>query len=321
MKKQKTLLISAQSFLKSQPLMAELTARCALASLNVKTLDTGDGAGLSEDKLRSSLPEIDYWLVGREPVNRNVLSNAKNLSKIVKYGVGLDNIDFDACKASQVEVLHSPGVNARHVAELTLGLMISSCRNIAKSSRLIAKGEWRKNGGYSLFGRTVGIVGCGHVGSALIELVKPFSCSILICDIRPMSASILETDKIQQVSLDDLLKCSDVVSLHVPLTNLTRGMLSDSQFQLMKSSSYLINTSRGAVIDQSSLRRALENHVIAGAACDVFEQEPLNDPELTSLLSFTGTPHIAGNSEEAVWAMGMAAVDALFSDEIIFTAR
>lgn len=291
--------------------MQELSDKCRLAGWILKPLQV-EGDVVSEKDLKTSLTGVHGWLVGRETVNEDVLAFADQLRCVVKYGVGLDNIDFTACHAANVEIHHSPGVNARYVAELTLGLMISSFRNISKSARLISQGIWQKNGGLSLFNKTVGIVGCGHVGSAFIELIQPFSCRVLVCDLVSKQ-EILESYGATQIDFRSLLTECDVVSLHVPLTDKTRKMMGQSEFELMKSTAFLINTSRGAVVDHEALVHALETRQIAGAAMDVFETEPLNDRRLSDSLNFTGTPHIAGNSREAVEAMGRAAMKALFN--------
>ena len=296
--------VSAQSFAKSKGLRDLLEDVCSPIA-SVEYYQHEDAS--SRERMIEFLRDKTIWLVGKEPVTQEFLAVAPQLEMIAKYGVGVDNIDFDACQKRGVQVHFEPGINADAVAELTIGLMLGLRRNIGMTSRLLSQGIWMKNGGSSLWDCTVGIVGFGNIGSRVGGLVNAFRCHVLINDILDKS---LEATKINAeiVDMASLLERSDIVSLHVPLTPQTKGFFGKKQFELMPQGSLLINTSRGQVVDHEELVSALTNGKIGGAALDVFEHEPLNDQRLYSLDHFLGTPHIGGNSQEAVWAMGKAAI-------------
>lgn len=279
--------------------------------ITIKTAPIAINGKLDRSMLPELLEDCSYWIVGREAVDSTVLSGAKKLEIISKYGVGLDNVDVSACSAhGGVRLVHRPGVNAQAVAEHTVGLMLGLSRKICEGSRHLFEGRWIKNGGVSLSGKTLGIIGYGHVGSALALLARSFNCQILAYDIIDKKSDLARVGGLP-VGLKKLLSSSDFVSVHVPLTDKTRHLIGQEEFDLMKSTSFFINTSRGEVVDEAALKRALKAGEIGGAALDVFSVEPFDDMELLSLPNFIGTPHTAGNSKEAVWAMGSAAVEEL----------
>ena len=158
-----------------------------------------------------------------------------------------------------------------------------------------------------LQGKTVGIIGCGHVGMEVVRLLKPFGCRVLVRDILDRNAFCSETGAIE-ASFDEVVGRADIVSLHVPLTDLTRNMIDDAVLKKMKPSSFLVNTSRGGVVDEPALKTALQNDALAGAALDVLSQEPPQDMELVSLPNLMVTPHIGGNAREVVEAMARSAI-------------
>jgi len=265
---------------------------------------------LSDDELIVFLKDSDAVILALEEINERVLRALPNLQVISKFGVGLDNIDFAACQKYGVKVLHRPGVNRFAVAELTLCLTISLFRNVFYTASKLSTGNWIKNGGRGLFGKTIGIIGFGNAGMAFADLLAPFDCNLKVVDILDKKLE-LKKYKAEQVNLEDLLKASDLISIHVPLTIETVGMVNHSFLDAMKESGYLINTARGEVVDLIALREALLNNKIAGAALDVYDVEPPTDYELLRLDNLIPTPHIAGNSYEATKAMGESAVDLL----------
>lgn len=269
-----------------------------------------EGKRFGEEELAEYLRDADAAVIGLEPLTRRVLDALPRLRVISKYGVGLDNLDADHARLLGKHVACTPGVNRRSVAEQTLGFLIGLFRNLFLGDRRIKSGEWRKEGGRTLTGRTVGIVGCGHIGTEVLRLLKVFECRLLICDILDKTDVAREFGA-AQVSLEELLEASEAVSLHVPLTEETNGMIGSSALAMMRRDAYLVNTSRGQVVDQAALKEALSKGAIAGAALDVFVQEPPTDAEFLSLPNLTVTPHIGANAREAVEAMGMAAIDGL----------
>ncbi len=249
-------------------------------------------------------------LVGRDPVTDRVLGQLPGIKIVSKYGVGLDNLDQTAMKVRGVALGWEGGVNRRSVAELTLAFMLSLCHNIGITGNRLKQGEWFKDGGIELRGKTVGIVGCGHVGQEVVRLLQPFGCRVLVRDILSMPEFCSEYQA-EEVEWDQVLAESDVLSLHVPLDDSTRSMIDQSAVSKMKLTAYLINTSRGEVVEEEALKLALDGGEIAGAALDVFAQEPPRDEDLITLPNLIVTPHIGGNAKEAVEAMALSAISHL----------
>ncbi len=264
----------------------------------------------TKDELKEFLKNVDGAIVGLDIVDEELLSSVKDLQVISKYGVGLNNIDFAATKKYNVEVVHTQGVNKRSVSELALASILSLCRNSYITSNLLKNGEWNKNGGIQLSGKTVGIIGVGHIGKDLVELLKAFRCKILVNDIINQSEYYKENELIE-VSKEELFRNSDIVTIHTPATDLTKDMINKHTLSLMKSTAFFINTARGDLVVQDDLKWALQNGVIAGAATDVYDSEPPTDEEFISLPNLICTPHIGGNAKEAVVAMGESAIDNL----------
>ncbi len=270
------------------------------------------GGRFSETELIEFLKDADAAVVGIESITDQVLSKIPHLKIISKYGVGLDSIDQEALKCRNITLGWTGGVNRRSVSELTLCFMLGLCRNVFGSGYSLKQSRWEKEGGWQLTRKTVGIIGCGYVGSDVIKLLAPLQCTLLICDIIE-KPEFCQEHNATQTSLENLIAESDVVSLHVPLTSLTAKMVDKSFLDKMKPTAYLVNTCRGDVVDQGALKSALMQGDIAGAALDVFAEEPPTDEEFLSLPNLTGTPHIGGNAKEAVEAMGRSAINHLVS--------
>ncbi|MGV7221815.1 MAG: phosphoglycerate dehydrogenase [Nitrospinales bacterium] len=268
------------------------------------------GKYFTEEDLIEFLKDADGVLIGRDPLTDKVLTSLPNLKIISKYGVGLDNIDQEAIKLHGRILGFTPGVNKHSVAELALGFMISLCHNIFKSGFALKNRKWEKDGGHQLSGKTVGIIGCGNVGKELIRLLRPFECRVLVRDILDLS-EYCSSHGAEETSFEELITRSDIISLHVPLTKLTRNMIDGKILQNMKTSSFLINTSRGDIVNEVDLKQALMNDSIAGAALDVFSIEPPEDQDLLECENLMVTPHIGGNTVEAVTAMGNSALEHL----------
>jgi len=296
--------VCSRSFSKHPVLRAELLARYEKVTFNHA------GLSLHGDSLVDFLRGHDKAITALEVVDANVLSQLPELKTISKYGVGLDTIDQQAMRTYGKRLGWTPGVNRRSVAELVIAFAISMLRHIPASNREVVAGTWRQHVGGQLSGRTVGIVGCGNVGQEVVQLLRPFGCRILVNDIREYPA-FYEEHSIEPVPLDSLLADADVVTLHVPLDETTRGLLHAGRLARMKPSAILINTARGTIVDEAALKRALKEGRIAAAAFDVFAAEPPQDNELLSLPNFLATPHIGGSADEAILAMGRAAIEQL----------
>jgi len=288
------------------PICNSSILREELSDLFPQTLFNDTGRYLAEDELIRFAGKADALLVGRDRVTDKVLTALPQLKIIAKYGVGLDNIDSAALGKHQVKLGWTAGVNRRSVAELTLSFMLGLCHNVFAGGWALKQGQWAKDGGRLLQGKTVGIVGCGNIGKEVVRLLKPFECSVWIRDILDMSEFCKEAGALEK-SFEDVLSGADIISLHVPLTEETRQMIDAAALRQMQPTAFLINTSRGDVVDQAALKDTLLKENIAGAALDVFSQEPPEDAELLACPRLIGTPHIGGNAIEAVEAMARAA--------------
>lgn len=262
----------------------------------------------TQDELIEFLSKCDVAIVGLDKIDENILSKTPKLKAISKYGVGLDNIDFNACKKYNIEVLHTQGVNKRSVSELTLGCILSLLRNIYVSSNLLKSNIWEKNGGVQLSNKTIGIIGVGNIGKDLIELLKPFNCKVLVNDIINQDVYYKDNNLIKS-SKEEIFRDADIITIHTPLNESTKYMIDKKSLNLMKPNAIVINTARGGIINQEDLKWALKNNIIAGAAIDAYEIEPPEDLEFLSLPNLINTPHIGGNAIEAVNAMGESAIE------------
>jgi D-3-phosphoglycerate dehydrogenase len=239
-----------------------------------------------------------------------VLDAVPELRTISKYGVGFDGIDVDAIRSRGIKLAWTGGLNRCSVAELTLCFAIALTHRVPEMDTALRRGQWSKVVGVQLTGRTVGVIGCGFVGKYLIGLLRPFGCRILVNDIRTYEDFYRAFD-VTPLSFAEVLEQSDLVTLHVPLDDSTRGMIGAAQIARMRKGAFLINAARGGLVDEEALADALETGHLGGAAADVFAREPEANPRLTALPTFLGTPHAGAATEEAQLAMGRAAMDGL----------
>jgi phosphoglycerate dehydrogenase-like enzyme len=299
--------VCSRSFSRHPTLRAELLARFK----NVKFNESG--RHLEGDSLVEFLQGHDKAITALERIDDYVLSRLPQLRCIGKYGVGLDMIDMAAMRKYGKRLGWTSGVNRRSVAEMTLALAIMMLRQVPAANRELLLGSWRQHSGGLLSGRSVGIVGCGNIGKDLVKLLQPFGCTILVNDICEYRDFDVEHN-IFRLELDKLLEQADLVTLHVPLDESTRSFISASRLALMKPSAILINLARGGLVDEVALKHALMSKRLAAAAFDVFADEPPEDSELLNLSNFLATPHIGGSAEEAIVAMGRAAIQGLDFD-------
>lgn len=266
-----------------------------------------EGKRYTEDELVSYFENAEGVIVGLELITASLLDKLPKLKIIAKYGVGLDNVDIDACNKRGIAIGWTGGVNKRSVAEMALGFMLSLSRNLMLTSAQLKANKWNKNGGNQLSGKTIGIIGLGNIGKDLVALLKPFDCRILTNDIADISDfandnGLVVTDK------QTIFKEADIITVHTPFNRDTENLINESSFKLMKTSTYVINTARGGIINEDDLYAAITQEKIAGAALDVYVVEPPYANKLLTLNNIITTPHIGGNSQEAVIAMGLSAV-------------
>ena len=216
-----------------------------------------------------------------------------------RAGVGLDNIDVKAAEKKGVRVLCAPEVASNAVAELTVGLIVSLARSIPQADRSMKEGKWSKKQlvGLELRDATLGVIGLGNIGGIVAKIAKELGMKILITKRTPPAPELLRELEAEFVPLNELLQRSDVVTIHVPLTPETRHMIGAREIQLMRKGAFLVNTSRGAVVDGKALLNALTSGRLGGAALDVYEIEPPKDLSLIKLRNVICTPHIGGQTE------------------------
>ena len=230
-------------------------------------------------------------------------------------------IDLNAMSRHGVQLGWTGGVNRRAVAELVVSLSIAMLRRLPEITAEVREGQWRQIMGRQLSSCTVGIIGCGYVGKLLGRLLLPFGCRLVAHDILDFPDYYGETG-VEAMPLEELLKQSDIVSLHLPLDSSTTNMLNVERLSLMRQGALLVNIARGGLVDEAVLKKMLLSGHLAGAAFDVFVDEPPHDRELLDLTTFIVTPHIGGSTEEAVLNMGRAAIKGLdhYGDPLLMTA-
>ena len=296
--------VCSRSFSRNPTLRAELLARYKNVTFN------DSGVQLEGSELVDFLKDHTRAITALEVIDESILCQLPDLRVIGKYGVGLDMLDLFAMERHNVRLGCTPGVNKRSAAELTLAFAIMMLRKIPQASAEVKSGIWRQITGGLLTGRVVGIIGCGNIGKDLVRMLEPFECQILVHDLV-LDLEFNERYKILPLGLEALLREADVVTLHLPLNNSTRNIISAERLLLMKPSAILINAARGGLVDETALKLSLMSERLAGAAFDVFVDEPPLNHELFESPNFLATPHIGGSSHEAILAMGRAAIDGL----------
>jgi phosphoglycerate dehydrogenase-like enzyme len=296
--------VTSRSFSRHDVLRGELLAKYPRVRFN------DDGVTLRGDELAAFLRGCTKAITALESIDDELLAQVPELEVISKVGVGLDMIDLDALRRHGVRLSWSPGTNSRSVAELTLALMLALRRRLFDAVLDVRAGEWRQAKGRTLSGCTVGIVGFGSVGADVARILEPFGCRILAHDLPSATERIAEAGAVA-VALDELLAESDVVTLHVGLDDSTRNLLDARRLELLKPDAVIVNTARGGLVDEDALKAMLLDGRLAGAALDALEREPPGDDELLTLPNVIVTPHVGGSTEEAILAMGRAAIAGL----------
>lgn len=255
--------------------------------------------------LVAALDGIDAALVANEPLTAEVLARAPRLRVLVRTGVGYDSIDVEAAARQGISVSTLPGVNAGAVAEYTFGLLLAGARRLVQSAAGVARGEWPREDGHELRGATLGLIGYGASARAVVPLARAFGMTV-VC------TSGLRGPDVRFVELPELLSTSDYVSVHTSLTDRTRGMLDAQAFRRMKPTALLVNTARGAIVDEDALVSAVLSGEIAGAALDVVREEPLpGDSPLRGVDGIVVYSHLAGQTAEARRAAGLRGAEEL----------
>jgi D-3-phosphoglycerate dehydrogenase / 2-oxoglutarate reductase len=262
---------------------------------------------LEEDEMVELVQGCAGLIVGVDPVTTRVLE-AGPLRVVVKYGSGMDNIDLAAAEALGVRVSSTPGANARSVAELAVALLLALARNVTLHDRSVRAGSWTRVTGSELAGKRLGIVGYGAIGREVARIAQGLGLEVVAHD------PLLEKADVPLIPLDELYTTSDAVSLHLPLTAETRGLVGVEELAAMKPTAFLLNTARGGLVDEEALADALRSGRLAGAALDGFAEEPLGDSPLRELDNVVLSPHAGAATHEAVLRTAARAVDQLLRD-------
>ena len=276
-----------------------------LQAYNLKIETSGPAAVDLPDRLVEHLAEADIILTHFGPLSRGTMQKCTQLKLIGVMRVGVGNVDTDEARARNITVLNTPGRNAHAVADFTVGLMLAESRNIARAHAALKQARWRKdfiNWNYmpELGEKTVGIIGFGAIGRLVAKKLSGFGVKILAYDPFVNPADLGGIPQVKLCGLDELLRESDFVTIHARLTDASRALINRENIQLMKKTSYLINTSRAEIVEELALREALEQRWITGAALDVFYGEPpLPTDWILELDNVTLTPHMAGSTYDA----------------------
>ena len=269
---------------------------------------------LKQAELQKLLVDVDAILCGDDEINAAVIHSANKLKIISKWGTGIDSIDVDAAKKAGITVCRVADAFADPLADTVMAYILSYCRKINEKNQLVREGRWQKTESFTLREKVLGVVGVGHIGQAVIQRAHAFGMRILAHDRRTIRQEIIDRFSLPSCSFHELLAHSDFISINCDLNESSYHLFSTEQFNLMKESAVLINTARGAVIDEQSLIIALKNKVIAGAALDVFEFEPLpKDSELRSLNNVFLSPHNSNASPVVFDKVDLASIHHIFN--------
>jgi D-3-phosphoglycerate dehydrogenase len=257
---------------------------------------------IKPDELEKTAKDYDILVVrSRTKITKVIIDANPKIKIIARVGVGLDNIDVEYAKSKNIQVINAEAAAMNAVAELVIGLMLSLARSIHVADAAMKNGKWLKKElkGIELKGRYLGIVGVGKIGRRIGRIARGFGMNIIGYDVIPIDQQFAREVGLIITDLNTLLSSADFITLHVPLTDETKHLINEQRLGLMKKTTYIINTSRGAVIDEQALYKALKEGKIAGAALDVFEVEPPTNMALIQLPNVVCTPHIGAQTVEA----------------------
>lgn len=301
------ILITPRSFGKTSNVPFEM-----LKKYDYEIIRNESGKPYEESELINIIKDIDGIIVGLDKITSNVLKNAKKLKVITKYGVGMDNIDIEEAEKLGIKITFTPGANKESVADLAFSLMLCLSRNVIKLDNIVRSNKWEKIVGYEVYGKTLGIVGTGSIGKGVAKRATGFDMKILAYDKYP-DYDFADKIGMKYVDKKTLLEESDFITLHIPLSDETYHFIDEEEFNIMKNTAYIINTSRGGIINENALYNALKDKKIAGAALDAFEEEPPLNSKLFELDNVILSPHCGASTKEATDRMGIMAVEGLIS--------
>ncbi len=295
---------------KPKILIADKIAQVGI-DLFAEKFDVVVKTGLNEDDLCNIIGDMEAIVVrSATKVTARVIEAAPKLRVIARAGAGLDNVDTATAKARGIEVVNSPNANTRAVAEHTLGLMLALARHLPEADYSLKHGQWKKSAllGTGIYGKTLGIIGFGRIGREVAQRALAFGMHVLVNQHRRTPELDLEGD-VQAVDLLDLLKRADIITIHVPLRPETIGMIGKKELSIIKKGAYVINTARGGIIDEQALLETLDSGRVAGAALDVFSEEPAVNSAVVQHPRVLATPHIAASTSDAQQAAAITVAE------------
>ncbi|MDR3222525.1 MAG: phosphoglycerate dehydrogenase [Methanobrevibacter sp.] len=266
---------------------------------------------ISHEDLIKTINKYDGIIIrSRTKLTKDVIDKADNLKIIARAGVGVDNVDLNAATDKGIMVVNTAESTTITVAEYTMGLILAVARKISISDKSVKDGKWEKSKflGNELKNKTLGVVGMGRIGSQVVSRCKAFEMDAIVYD-PYLQEKVAEDMGVELTDLETVLKEADVITIHVPLTSQTKHLISEKEFKLMKNSAFIVNCARGGIIDEEALYHGLKNNEIAGAALDVYENEPPEDSKLFNLDNVVLSPHIAASTQEAQRDAAIIAAD------------
>lgn len=281
-----------------------------LTERDYKIKRNNTGRPYKKEEMLKLIKDVDGIIIGIDELSAEIIEEANELKVISKYGIGLDNIDINMATNKKIVVTNTPTANVDAVADLTFGLILSLARRIPEADKKTKSGKWEKIIGKSVWEKTIGIIGLGKIGRQVVKRAKGFEMNILVFDIVK-DKKFAQKYGIKYVNLEKLLRKSDYITIHIPLNDATRNMISYEELEKIKESAFLINTSRGGIVDEEALYNALRNNKLRGAALDVYNNEPLRESPLKELDNVIMTPHIGAYTEETIENMGIQAAQNL----------
>jgi len=263
-----------------------------------------------KEEMLNLIRDIDGIIIGIDELSAEIIERADKLKVISKYGTGLDNIDINMATKKKIIVTNTPQANVDAVADLVFGLILGLARRVPEADQKTKSGKLEKIIGKSVWEKTLGVIGLGKIGKQVVKRARGFQMNILGFDLIKDKKFALRYS-IKYVSFEKLLQKSDYITIHLPLNDATHHLIDDKELEKIKKDAFLINTSRGGIVNEQALYKALRNNQLKGAALDVYSNEPPVESPLKELDNVIMTPHIGAYTEEAIENMGMQAAQNL----------
>lgn len=302
------ILVTPRSFGKADPAPFAILEQAGL-----EVTPNATGGILSAEQIKTLLADCDGVILGLDPMNADILAAAPKLKAIARYGVGTDNIDLAECERRGIKVSRTVGANADAVADFAFTLMLTVARRSALIDKHCRAKNWSKITTPDIFGKTLGILGTGNIGKAVAARAKGFAMRTLAYDTF-WDEQWARKNNIERGAPERICKEADFISIHLPLTDETRGLIGKNELEMMKPTTVLVNTARGGIVDENALIEALQNNTIYGAGIDAFETEPPADPRWYELDNLVMTTHAGASTTGATTNMGIMAAKNIVKD-------